>query len=209
MNKDRILGQYTTVAVASAALVFLLYWSVQSLIPTKPNGILLKGLTGTGAYFILFKVLLWVYSKILWKLRNHNYYIGGNWDYSYDVYGKDGGVERENRPGHAYIIHTMDSMRIFAESGDPMSNTDSSSVKTLWYTTSASTDENRIWAGLEFSNERGAGHGFIILHVKNPGFYPTKLDGHYFFLEGSEFSRGRVTFRKKAKQKHKSLPKNR
>lgn len=202
MNKNHIFGQYTTVAVASAAFVFFLYWVIQDTLSRMPDSLLLKVLAGTGTYFIVFKMLIFFYVKYLWRYFNISTYIGGGWIYTYDVFGNEGDLKRKDCPGEAFIIHTMEGIHISAESGDPSKRSNASSIKTLWDTTSCFLLENRVIAGLEFSNEKGTGLGFLIIHIirdspKRPFVLrPRELRGHYVFLEGSDVSRGRVVFRR-------------
>ena len=214
MYGNKILPQYTTVAVISAAAVFLLYLIAQNLLPPPGDNYLIKMLTGIGVYFIVFKFFIWIYVRFIWIVIYHSSYIGGEWEYVYDVYktigddinktngelDKTDRLERRNCPGRATIMHTIEGIHFSAESGDKIPLSNASSIKTLWDTTSCFFAEGRISAGMEYSNERASGLGFFVLHSipatswKRFFLKPVELRGYYVFLEGAKVLKGRVVF---------------
>ena len=146
---------------------------------------------------------MWAYSTFLWAIINRRYYIGGHWDYTYDVYNNEVGGEfsRKNCPGRARITHTIEGVQINAESADREPMSLAAGSKTIWHTTACVFVDGRVAGGLEFRNERAQGVGFlefnIVTNIRYSFGKPVELDGHFMFLEGGgKITRGRVVFRR-------------
>lgn len=191
MERRRLIIEFTTVAIISAVLVFTVMNWVSQQKPSPGDGIIVIAITATGTYFIIFKVLLWLYFRHIWVLINAKVYVGGNWHYFYnDSYNQEQQrVTKPDRQGEARIEHTPEGIYFYGESRDPNSDYPSSAIKTVWESSSSAISGDRIDFSINFVNEAGAGFGFARIHVVTRlpilGIIPkrpTVMKGFYVFL---------------------------
>lgn len=208
MERTKLSAEFTFVATFIAATLVSTLELISDLFPpntfTGFNGFFLRTLTATGTYLLLFKIAVWIYFKILWKLFHRTTLIDGYWSYSFnDSY--DFNKKQYTKPdqfGKARIVHNVDEINIFAESREDPENP--STLLAIWNSVSVVITGQRIDASLMLTGSiSGAGEGFAVLHIvtQEPRFkiipkLPERVEGHYFVVtsETRNVNWGRISF---------------
>jgi hypothetical protein len=208
MERTKLITEFTFVATFIAATLVSTLALISDLFPSSAftgfNGFLLRTLTATGTYLLLFKIAIWIYFKVLWKFFNRSTLIDGNWRYSFnDSY--DSNTKQYTEPdrfGEARIIHNADEINVFAESKDASVNP--SKLLAIWNSVSVLITGQRVDLSINLTGiTYGAGGGFAVLHIvtQKPWLkiipkLPKKMEGHYFIVtsETRSVRSGRIVF---------------
>ena len=200
-------------AIFSAAIVIGALGWISTQLPmsdlTTPKVLIIRIVTATGFYYIVFRGLLWLYFKWLWRFANARTFIGGIWRYHYnepfDPESQE--FDEPDKMGQVRIEHSVEDIAFYGESADPKSNETktpepSSVAKTVWNSTSCALNGSRLDLSLVYSRTEGVATGSAILYiVTRPSVYgifpqrPVEIHGHYIINSSPNDQRyGRVVF---------------
>lgn len=213
MEHSKLSAEFTTVAVFVASLLVSIMAWLSELFPpgtlTGPTGWIIRSLTATGVYLLLFKIVINIYFRFMWKLMHRDRLVAGCWSYvyndSYDITVKQ--YKDPNKSGVARLRHRPEGISLTAESGNNSTTAESattSAVGSAWESTSSSLNEERIDLSFNLVGEIGAGQGFAVLHiiVQSKEWWrvlaklPQEISGYYFVVatETRVVRWGRVKF---------------
>ncbi|MBL0010312.1 MAG: hypothetical protein IPP22_03380 [Nitrosomonas sp.] len=127
MERNQIRAEFLFASVISVACVIAIFDAMELAKSLEEYygknsylSILIHSFFGSGTFFIVFKTIISVYFKFIWKYFHHRTYLDGEWEYSYSTkYNSKKRIwddEEVDREGTARIVHTPEDICIYGTS---------------------------------------------------------------------------------------------
>lgn len=217
MAHRRVINEFTTAAVVSAAVTFASMSALRHILPDTGllrNQLVVSFLSVLGTYFIVFRLIIGVYFKWIWYWVNYASVIGGTWSYAYNHSRdpqKGHRVTGADRTGEVRIKHTPEGISMNGESHDADTPTAATSrAETTWHTIAAAIEDEVVYIAIHFDDRLGTGRGFAALHVvrqepRRLGIprRPEEIRGSYTWLPAGSSAplHGRTVFKRGVEKK--------